>query len=397
MLAIDILRGQLCGRLGFVHARRQESFWAALVGLVVGGRAELTAIGRSSARRTTPKHRIKAADRLLGNHHFHEELLPIWGLVSCALLNGCRRVVLLVDWTKIGAYHWALSASIAIAGRALPIFEMVAPEAELGTSWQHEAFLHRLASVLPVGVEVVLVTDAGFESPWFDAVEAMGWQFVGRIRRRVQLRGSDGRWISNKMLHPDATSAPEDLGLMEFPKTKPRWGRIVRIKDPPRARHRFGRRGGVGRTGPDRKFAKAAAEPWVIVSSLVDEDPATIVRLYRNRMLIEEQFRDTKNERWGWGLGRLVARRGSAQRIEVLLLLAALATLAMVLIGLAAQRRGLELSFQANTTKHRRVLSTFVLGTLVAAERSPPCSVRLAALSHLRTQIRQLLPHHYAR
>src|SRR5262249_38487141 len=153
----------------------------------------------------------------------------------------------------------------------------------------------------------------------FDAVEAMGWHFVGRIRRRVQLRDSDGEWFSNKHLHADATTTPEDLGWMEFPKVKPRWGRFVRVKERPRGRHRFGRRGPIRRHGLDRQYSKTAAEPWVLVTSLLDEDAATIVSLYRIRMRIEEQFRDTKNERWGWGLGRIVVRRGSEKRLDVLL------------------------------------------------------------------------------
>jgi hypothetical protein len=385
---MDILARSLRDRLDFLHAKRRQALLVALFGLLQGRRAELTAIGRSSVRATTPKHRIKAVDRFLGNDHLHDELLPLWGVIAHLLLQQTRRIVVLVDWTKLGAHHWTLSASVAISGRALPILEQTAPEAELGTRAQHEAFLNRLASVLPVGVEAVLVTDAGFESPWFDAVEAMGWHFVGRVRRRVQLLGSDGEWFCNKQLHVGATATPEDLGVMAFPNAKPRWGRFVRVKERPRGRHRFGRRGHIRRHGLDRQYSKTAAEPWVLVTSLLDETADAIVSLYRLRMRVEEQFRDTKNERWGWGLGRIVVRRNSENRLDVLLLLVALAMLAMVLLGLAGQRRGLDRHFQANTVRNRPVLSTFVLGTLIADEQVRfPARLLTSLLPSLRRQI----------
>src|SRR5690349_10941622 len=110
-----------------MHASRRKAFLVAVGGLLSGGRAELTAIGRSSERNTTPKHRIKAVDRLLGNESLHEELPALWGVLNHIVLGPCRKLVVLVDWTKTGARHWTLSASVSIAGRAMPVLEMVAP------------------------------------------------------------------------------------------------------------------------------------------------------------------------------------------------------------------------------------------------------------------------------
>ena len=39
-------------------------------------------------------------------------------------------------------------------------------------------------SVLPEGCRPIVVTDAGFRGPWFRDVEALGWDWVGRIRKR---------------------------------------------------------------------------------------------------------------------------------------------------------------------------------------------------------------------
>jgi hypothetical protein len=30
-----------------------------------------------------------------------------------------------------------------------------------------------------------VITDAGFRAPWFRAVEAMGWHWIGRVRHRT--------------------------------------------------------------------------------------------------------------------------------------------------------------------------------------------------------------------
>jgi len=84
------------------------------------------------------------------------------------------------------------------------------------------------------------------------------------------------------------------------------------------------------------------------------------VKFYALRMKIEEGIRDTKNTRWGFALRDARSRR--AERMEVLLLLAALGTLACWLAGLAAEAREWGRHFQANTVRKRVVLSTVFIG-----------------------------------
>jgi hypothetical protein len=84
------------------------------------------------------------------------------------------------------------------------------------------------------------------------------------------------------------------------------------------------------------------------------------MQLYRQRMQIEETFRDLKCHRWGFGLR--YARCNSAARLETLLLLGALATLVVWLVGLAARALQLNRHLQANTERRRDVLSTFFIG-----------------------------------
>jgi hypothetical protein len=57
----------------------------------------------------------------------------------------------------------------------------------------HEQFLKVLQKRLPPRCRPILVTDPGFRTPWFKQVEALGWDWVGRIRNRheVQLPGKE--------------------------------------------------------------------------------------------------------------------------------------------------------------------------------------------------------------
>ena len=75
---------------------------------------------------------------------------------------------------------------------------------------------------------------------------------------------------------------------------------------------------------------------------------------------IEQGIRDTKDARRGFALRYARSRR--AERMESLLLLAALGALACWLAGLAAEAHQWGRHFQANTLRRRAVLSTVFVG-----------------------------------
>ena len=77
-------------------------------------------------------------------------------------------------------------------------------------------------------------------------------------------------------------------------------------------------------------------------------------------MQIEENFRDLKSHRFGFGLRD--ASTKSPERGAILLLIAAVATLALWLLGFAGTTRGIARHFQANTIRNRAVLSIVYLG-----------------------------------
>lgn len=79
--------------------------------------------------------------------------------------------------------------------------------------------------------------------------------------------------------------------------------------------------------------------------------------------MIEETFRDAKSTRFGWALA--AACTAQAQRVEIMILLSALASLLILIVGIAAEGAGLHRGFQANTIRTRRVIALTTLGRLV--------------------------------
>ncbi|EBT9644522.1 IS4/IS5 family transposase, partial [Salmonella enterica] len=110
-----------------------------------------------------------------------------------------------------------------------------------------------------------------------------------------------------------------------------------------------------------------------------------ITKLYSRRMQIEQNFRDEKSERFGFGLRASYSR--SAGRLSVLSLLATLSTIVLWLIGYHAENPGLHLRYQANSIKSRRVISYLTLAENVL--RHSPLILKRTALD--------VVLHHLAR
>jgi len=77
-------------------------------------------------------------------------------------------------------------------------------------------------------------------------------------------------------------------------------------------------------------------------------------------MQIEEGFRDVKSHRLGLGLS--YHRTSSIMRLQILLLLASLSLIVLWLLGLATIASGHHYQFQANSVRHKRVLSIVFIG-----------------------------------
>ena len=106
----------------------------------------------------------------------------------------------------------------------------------------------------------------------------------------------------------------------------------------------------------------------MLVSSLSGHAFAKrVTKKYKMRMTIEENFRDTKSIDYGLNLNRNITIK--PKRFVVWLILAALASFIAWIVGYIGEQLNLHYDFQANTYKHRRVLSFFYLGCQIIRKK----------------------------
>ena len=201
--------------------------------LLSGGRLALSHLGRHRAGCAFVKHHIKAVDRLLGNRHLHQEREGVYRALARTVLGGVARPVILVDWADSGLAHkqFVLKAAVPVKGRAISVYEEVHPMRCYNNARTHRRFLHQLQSSLPEGCRPIIVTDAGFRGPWFRDVEALGWDWVGRIRNRIKyLRPETGRWCYIHSLYPQATARVRHIGRRCLSRQHRYWGRLYLVR-----------------------------------------------------------------------------------------------------------------------------------------------------------------------
>ena len=137
---------------------------------------------------------------------------------------------------------------------------------------------------------------------------------------------------------------------------------MVLYKGKSKHRHKRNLNKKISASGKSKRYSKAAKEPWILVTSLQEaqDNPTHIVNIYRQRMRIEENFRDSKSSHYGLGLKASLTR--TSERMAILLLIAAIATFAAWLAGLIITMAGKAADFQAHSAKFTRSLSMVYLG-----------------------------------
>jgi hypothetical protein len=378
MHALRILQQQL--RLGCpqMHLKRLQALLACVSSALHVHRITITDLGRALASTAHPKHSIKRVDRLAGNSHLQCERSSIYATISRWLLGDNRRPVIVIDWSDLSRdRRWQLlRAAVPFGGRTLTLYEEVHPLRRLANPRVQWAFLRQLKALLPEHAVPIVITDAGFRTPWFQAVSALGWHWIGRIRNRECVRALDcDCWVGAKTFYSKATVRPRALGAHELARSNATLCRLFLVKH--RKRHRVAK-SAYGK--PQHNSANAARarmnrEPWLLAASpsLEELSARQIVNIYAQRMQVEEAFRDLKSTRYGLGFELHLSRQRN--RVAALLLIASLASLVLWLIGTAAHALGLQRHYQSNSQKTRPVLSLFTLACLVLRHAyyvSPP-------------------------
>lgn len=356
----EFLHKKLATALPGVHATRMAALFDTVTAVVNGAPLSLSGLGRALSSPAKVKHLIKKVDRLLGNPHLQAERFSIYQAVARPFLRQEREPVVLVDWSHADDRKrlFILRAALVLKGRSVPLLE-AAHDRDNCPRFQAQ-FLKHLAETLPSSCRPVVITDAGFGCKWFAAIAALGWSFVGRVRNREHF-ASPGRhdWRSVTQMTALACARPHDAGFFEM--TQRRFPvRVVVYKALPKGRVYRGRTGKPSADTRSRQCAKRAVDPWLLVcSSDATWRAKRVVQMYARRMRIEEGFRDTKSRRYGLGLEEQACQ--TPARLNILLLIAALALYAVLLAGLLATGRGHARSYQANTGKGS-VLSLVSIG-----------------------------------
>jgi hypothetical protein len=277
--------------------------------------------------------------------------------------------VILVDWSDLKADQslHLLRAALPVGGRALTLYEEVHPQSKLNNQLVHIRFLRRLAERLPPGTEPIIVADAGFKVPFYRAVERRGWRWVGRVRGRDLLR-LEQHWVSCKTLFRRANTIPTRLGPGQWVRSNPLPALLILVKQPPQGRRSKTAAGKRARSKKSTQAARSAREPWLLVASprLAKLTARQVVRLYRQRMQIEEGFRDLKSQHYGEGLERSRSRR--AGRFTVLVLIASLAAFLLWLLGTAATQQGLDQRLRPGSRKRNAYSRLFLARLLLTLQ-----------------------------
>jgi hypothetical protein len=264
--------------------------WELLRSLLFCFTTNLSQLARQADRDTSTRVARQFFQRWLDRPHWEpEELYTNLTRFSRRVLRRRRQVLLLIDLTFLED-HWAvLQVSIPWQQRALPLYRIVRRWEDPSGAGKIQAemlaaALKWLKKHLPgLLSRYVLVMDRGFPShALIRDLQAGGWRFVLRVK---------SNW---RMTHPEHTGL-----LKEGPAVvaEPRLYREAVLGSRPKG---AGKRVRYSQAHVVSFFGPAHQEPWYLITS--ETRPRAVVRIYWERMRIEQEFRDLKGP---WGLDAL--------------------------------------------------------------------------------------------
>lgn len=315
----------------------QAKTLGALVGAtMLAGRISLAEIGRRLLG-VTAKHGIKRVDRFVGNHRV--EISDAMAGVIRRLLKRKRRTPLVIgfDWVEVRNFH-TLAACAVLKGRAVPLLWASYPEWELSKSQNNleEGLLRLLRTLIPHSLAVILLADRGFgRTELARLCQALDFHYLIRIQPDV--------WIETEGFRGNLANYPVKKGIRRVLCC-----RQYRRKNPVEQNVVVYWKKGL----PARRD-----ECWFLMTDLQRHAPS-LVKLYGQRMTIEQVFRDHKNRRNGFALRD--TRIQTAERFDRLLLILAIAYLLLLGLGLYARRVYCPSNWCTNTRVAE--CSAFVIG-----------------------------------
>lgn len=372
MQASQLLQKLLKKTCPDMHATRREALQANVLSVITGQQLSVTQIGRSIESSAQEKHCIKRADRLLSNGHLYQERKGIYHALLEHIIGSQTKPLILVDWSDLdtGKKHFLIRASTPLDGQSITLYEEIHTIKTKEKRITHQQFLTQLKTLLPDDCYPVIVTDAGFRTPWFRHVEALGWDWVGRVRNRTFIQfEAQNNWQPCKLTYDKASAHPKALGAVLMTRANPIACYLVLVKEKPKGRVKLTCFGQRSIRHHSEKQAKREREPWLLATSLpvTSVQAKKVVNIYKTRMSIEESFRSMKSHRYGLGFADNLTKKRT--RLTILLLLGLLAFFVLWCLGKAVELTQQHWQYQANTIRHRKVLSTFFIGLKVVNDK----------------------------
>ena len=317
---------------GDLHAKRVLSLAGATTGVIASASLAVGMIGQglALARGRLTKHAIKQVDRLLSNPGIDvDALLVHW----VAYVVGNRSsITVAMDWTSFDAdgQTTLMLSLLCRHGRATPLVWLTVDTATLKDRRNECEYqvLVRLAEVLPADVRVRIVADRGFGDRKLYRVltDELTFDFVIRFRGNIMVTAA----------HGEARAAADWVGAGGR-------ARVLRAASVTAVGYPVGTVVCVQ--------AKDMKEPWCLAASTTDEPGRALINLYGKRWGIECAFRDTKDLRFGMGMGSMHV--STPDRRDRLWLISAFAIVLLTLLGAAGEALGYDRHLKSNTTQRR--------------------------------------------
>ena len=258
---------------------------------------------------------------------------------------------------------------MTVKGRPMTLYQEIHSNKTKEKPATNKRFLSTLHAMLPAGCEPIIVTDAGFKSPWFRQIRALGWHIVGRVRK-PHFYSLDGgaTWQSIIQLFQQATCRPRRFGITQIARYKPFKCTLILFKEKNRGRHATNPDGSRKQSKTSLTHSQGATDPWLLAASLPPHRNLAkqVVAIYRQYMQIEEGFWDMKSTRFGLGFEQNNSIKPA--RLTILVLLTTLASLVAILLGIVLTITNKHRRFQANSAT-KQVLSFHILGLRALAVR----------------------------
>ena len=336
----DVLGGLLEQDL---HAKRVTSLCNATLGVLHSASLAVCAIGQglAAARSLKLKHAVKQVDRLLSNPAIEvDDILVRW----VPYIIGARTaIVVALDWTDFDADNQAtiMLALISDHGRSTPLVWLTVDKDTLKdhrSLYEHRVLV-RLAELLPAGTKVCVVADRGFgdQKLYQMLTEELYFDYVIRFRGNIAVTATTGETRTAAAWVRAGGGARVLRGALVTADRYP-VGTVVCVQD------------------------KAMKQAWCLAASSTDATARQLTGYYGRRWGIECGLRDTKDLRFGMGLGTMHVK--SPERRDRLWLINAFAVVLLTLLGAAGEALGYDRMLKTNTVK-RRVHSLFRQGCML--------------------------------